>query len=158
MLEVVQHAEKQHDVEATHPGRRKVVDVQDPVVDTGTQEFVHLAEARVVPHVDGYDLCPAPFHLETEPAVPRADVEHPLAAEVIRDGKLSQTVPLVLEAVYALDLGPVGKLEAVPPAEGVQPPLPVANAIESVRLRHPASPPLSVGLGRHRTHESCGPR
>src|ERR1051326_7215789 len=73
-------------------------------------------EARVIEAIDGHDLGAAALHLEGEPSIPRAYVEHPFAGEVIRDGKLGDAEFLSLQIGDAANEGAIRQFEGMPPS------------------------------------------
>ena len=99
VLEVVEDAEKEDQVEASVRLGGELVDVHHAVVDFGAEPVAGEIEGRLLNVVDGGDVGAASLHLEREPAVPGADIEHPLAREVVGDGEALQPLFLLLEAL-----------------------------------------------------------
>jgi hypothetical protein len=56
------------------------------------------------------------WRLEAEPAVPCADVQHALAAQVVGNGEARKALPQARQRIHAVDQSAVGQLETVIPA------------------------------------------
>src|ERR1039457_3767488 len=76
---------------------------------------MQLDEVWRLEAVDGRDAGAAPFRLEAEPAVPRADVQHALAAQVVGNGEPRKALPQARQRIHAVDQTAVGQLETVIP-------------------------------------------
>jgi len=66
--------------------------------------------------IDRHHGCPMPLRLKTEPAIPRSDVEHALAAQVAGDRVACIPLALMGEAQVAIDPCSVRQLETMVPA------------------------------------------
>src|ERR1035438_7989830 len=76
---------------------------------------MQLDEVWRLEAVDGRDAGAAPFRLEAEPAVPRADVQHALAAQVFGNGEPREALPQARQRIHAVDQTAVGQFETVIP-------------------------------------------
>src|SRR4051812_20439490 len=84
MLQVVEHTEKDDDVELAHSFRREFVHVKDPVVYARIEHGMHQAEPFVVPAVDRNHFGSSLLKLEAEKSVPCANIEDALARQILR--------------------------------------------------------------------------
>ena len=80
---MVQHAQEHHDIEIADGGGRKPAHIVDAVFGVGAQ---HSRAVRKLSNgVESTAIICAPRRsIETEPAVPGADVQYPLAAQILR--------------------------------------------------------------------------
>jgi hypothetical protein len=124
---MVYHAKQQHNIEMPHLPRRQLIDIRNAVVHTGAQLFSRVVEVRVVPAVHGNNFGTTTLHLKAEPAIPGTDVEHPFAAQVLRNWKPGQVAFEFCQAAHTLDPFATGKYKTVPPALLGQLPTPVAE-------------------------------
>src|ERR1022692_1442480 len=115
MLEMVEDAHEQDDIEVAHGARAYVINVQLPVLHARAEQAADFVKARILKPVDGQNLGAAPLHLEAEPSIPRTDVEHPLAGQVLRDRKLRDAHLLGGQLRDAPNQGAVRQFEGVPP-------------------------------------------
>src|ERR1039457_5800865 len=76
---------------------------------------MQLDEVWRLEAVDGRDAGAAPFRLEAEPAVPRADVQLALAAQVFGNGEPREALPQARQRIHAVDQTAVGQFETVIP-------------------------------------------
>src|SRR5581483_3115130 len=120
MPQMVQHSQEEYDVEPAESGRRQLVEIENPVIDLGPQTAVDLKKSRNFHTVDRGDVRAVTLSLETEPAVPGADIENAFAAEV--GGNRIAGVALLLhrQRHVSVDGGAVREFEAVIPAFGEQ--------------------------------------
>src|SRR5579883_1141648 len=116
MLQVVQDAEEEDEVERAEARLRQVEEIDDAVIHLRLQPAMDELEVRDFDAIDGRDGGPAPLRLETEPAVPGADVEHAAPGEVRRNGEAPPPRVQDFECIVALQPCAVGKLKAVIPA------------------------------------------
>src|SRR5947209_9211299 len=139
MLEMIEHSHEQHNIEIANAVRRKLIYIHLAVCNTRTESRAHLAEARIVPVVDGQNLRAAALHLKREPAVPSADIEHAFTREILWDREFGDTVAQAFERANTFDKAPVGEFKAMPPPRALALFVPVPNVIEWIagrRLRH----------------------
>ena len=113
MLQVIENAEEQDDIEIADIARRQIGNVGDHVLDLRVEDRLGFKEMGPLGRIDGDDRRAAALHFEAEPAVPGADIEHSFAAQVEGDGELREPPALLLDALDSGDHGPVGQLNAV---------------------------------------------
>ena len=99
MPHVVEHSQKQHEIERADPCRRELERIDVEVFDTRAERAAGQFEAGLrtpsstspAERVGGQDAArPSTFGLEREKSVPRADVEHGEAGQVIGHLQLAQ--------------------------------------------------------------------
>src|ERR1039457_6871825 len=115
MLEMVEDAHEQDDIEVAHGARADVIDVQLPVLHARAEQAADFVKARIFEAIYGQDFGAAALHLEAEPAIPRTDVQHALAGQVLRDRKLRDAHLLRSQLRDALNQPAVRQFEGVPP-------------------------------------------
>ena len=113
---MVEDTHEEHDVEAADALRRQLVHIQLAIIDARAEAGVDFAKQRIIPVIDRYHIGAAAFHFKGEPAVPGADVQYALAAQIGGDGKLRDAEFERAEIERALDGGSIGQLEAMPEA------------------------------------------
>src|SRR5580698_6304062 len=84
---MIEDPEEQHDVEGSQPARRELIHVERQVLDFGTDEFLRFVERIERDAVDRDHLSAAALAFEAEPAIPRADIEDALAAQILRQAE-----------------------------------------------------------------------
>ena len=116
VLEMVQDAQAEDEVEHTQAGLRQFVEVQNPVVDARPQLLLNFQEIGHFHAVDRRHRRAVALRLEAEPAIPCPDVQHALSRQI--RGNRKARVPLAqrVELVVALDARSVRQLETVIPA------------------------------------------
>src|ERR1017187_6010097 len=115
MLEVVEDAHEQDDIEVAHGARAHLIHVQLPVLHARAEQAADFVKARILKADDGQNLGAAALHLEAEPSTPRPNVQHALAGQVLRDRKLPDAHLLRSQLRDALNQPAVRQLERVPP-------------------------------------------
>src|SRR5512132_3163604 len=116
MAYVVQHAQVKNDVELSETGVGKLIKIHDPVIDLGMEPRMDIEKAGELDAIDrGYGSSVA-FRFEAEPSVPRADIQQPLATQVIGNRELRIAPFLLRDGHEPVDEGTVRQLEAVIPA------------------------------------------
>ena len=83
MAQMIQDAQEEHHIELAQARRREFIEIEHTIIDLGLQPAVDLQERRDLDAIDRHDLGPVALGLEAEPSVPRADVEHALAAQIV---------------------------------------------------------------------------
>src|SRR5580704_18293512 len=82
MAQMIEHAEEEHDVEAAEFCCRELADIEREVFDARIQEVASFEKGVEGHAIDGDYVSAAPLAFETEPAVPGADIEDALAAQI----------------------------------------------------------------------------
>jgi hypothetical protein len=113
MLQVIQYAQAQHDVEGPDARGIQLVNLHPAIIRAGAENAVKPTERVQVHVVHRSHFRAAPLHLKCKESVPGADVEHPLAGQVLRQAERGQPVQLPLEAHRALQHGTIGEPKAV---------------------------------------------
>src|SRR5579871_1902510 len=134
MPQMVEHAHEQDNVEGAHGARAYVVDFELPVFHARAQQVADPVKARVVEAVNGNHLGAAALHFETEPAIPGAHVEHALAREILRNGKLCDSSLLRVQFRDPANLSAVRQFEGVPPSAREQAVAPFPYVGERMRF------------------------
>src|SRR5580658_3679486 len=134
MFQVVEHAKKQHDVESADPLRPEFVHVQLAVIYARSENPMDLAKAGIVPTIDRHHIRATTFHLEAEPAVPSANVEHALAAKIAGNGELGDAPVEAFQRANATNLGAIRQFEAVPKADLGPQVVPAAHVVERSKV------------------------
>src|SRR5580704_15161908 len=80
---MIEDPEEQHDVEGSQLACRELIHVERQVLDFGADEFLRFVERVERDAVDRDHLSAAALAFETEPAIPRADIEDTLAAQIL---------------------------------------------------------------------------
>jgi hypothetical protein len=114
---MVQHAQEHHDIEVADLGGREAANVVDAVFGLRSQQIARDAEALDGGGIDRQHARAAALQFESEPAVPRADVERALAAQIGGNGKLGEAVAQDIQALEAGNHTAIGQFHAVVPAE-----------------------------------------
>ena len=99
VAQVIEQAEEQHEVEGSVALGGEVVDVPDVEVDVRSEQLARDRKAGLggIHVVDRDDLGSAPFQLEGEVAVARADVEHSQPVVACRQIELAKRVGRVVD-------------------------------------------------------------
>src|SRR5690242_14657635 len=101
MLQVIQNAKEQHDIERPHVLRSQAANIRDVIVNSRPQPSLGFEQARILRGIDRENAGPAPLHFKAEPAIPRTDIQHTLAGEIFRNMKLADTRSQLLNALVA---------------------------------------------------------
>src|ERR1017187_4224618 len=116
MLEMVEDAQAEDEVERTQTGLRQLVEVQNPVPDPRCQLLMNLQEIGDFHAIDRRYLGAVELRFEAEPPVPCPDVQHALPRQIRGNRKSRVSLPQPLDLVEALDPLTVRQLETVIPA------------------------------------------
>ncbi|HZL56313.1 MAG TPA: class I SAM-dependent methyltransferase, partial [Bryobacteraceae bacterium] len=117
VLDVVEHAEKQHDIERANVLRGEPADVGDMVLDARSEETLRFEKTGVLRRIDGQHFGSPALHFKAEPAVPGADVEYSFACEIGGNRKLMEAFTQLFERLMPFDHAAIGQFDAVIPAE-----------------------------------------
>src|ERR1035437_10184470 len=116
MLEMVENAQAEDEVEHAQAGLRQLVEVQDPVADPRRQRLLNCQKIGHFHAIDRRHRGAVALRLEAEPPVPGPDVQHPLAGQILRNWKSRIPLPQPVDLVEALDPRSVRQLKTVIPA------------------------------------------
>src|SRR4051794_22329694 len=105
MLQVVEHSEKQDDIELAEIAPGEPADIADAVFNARAEQPSRLEQTRIPSGIERKHLRAAAFHFKAEPAIPRAHVEHALAAQIHRDRELLQTAAQLFDGLMTFDNG-----------------------------------------------------
>ena len=87
VLEMVEDAQAEDEVEGAQAGLGQLVEVQNAIADAGAELLLNLEEVGHFHAIDGGHRGAVALGFEAEPAVPGPDVQHTLAGQIRRDGK-----------------------------------------------------------------------
>src|ERR1019366_3855372 len=113
---MVEDAQAEDEVEHAQAGLGQLVEVENAIADPRDQLLLEFQEIGHLHAIDGRHCGAVALRLEAEPPVPGADVEHPLAGQIRRNGKSRVSLAQPLDLAEALDPGPVRQFETVVPA------------------------------------------
>lgn len=116
MLDVVEHAQEEHDIEAADAIRRELVDVGKDKLNLRPERLARREECLALYDIGGNHFGAPALHLKAEPPIPAADVQHALAAQIVRDGEPFQARAQMGDALPAFDDAAVRQLKAVIPS------------------------------------------
>src|ERR1035438_8082549 len=116
MLEMVEDAQAEDDIEPPQARLGQLVEVQNPVADARFQPLLQLQKIGDFHAIDRRHLGAVRLGLEAEPPIPGPDVQHALPRQVRGNGKPLVPLPQPVELVEALDVGSVRQFETVIPA------------------------------------------
>src|SRR5258706_1031666 len=116
VLQVIEYALKQDDIEGADLSGEEFIKIQNPVIDFRTQLPMNVSEAFIVPAINEHHFGSTPFHFEAEPAIPGADIEDPLATQVFGNGELRQPQFQCGKRGDTFYNASVRQLETVPPS------------------------------------------
>ena len=120
MLDVVEHSEKQHDIEHAKIPIREAADVANVVLNLRAQQFFRFQQPGAARGVQRQNLRPAAFHLEAEPTIPGPDIEDTFAGQVLGNRELRDALFQLGDRLVAFNHLTIRQFDGVVPAELVQ--------------------------------------
>src|ERR1035438_3667534 len=116
MLEMVEDAQAEDEVERAQTGLGQLVEIQNPVADPRCQLLLNFQEIGNFHAIDRRHLGAVKLRFEAEPAVPCPDVQHALPRQIRGNRKSLVPLPQPVNLVESLDPRSVRQLETVIPA------------------------------------------
>jgi len=113
MTEVIEDAEKQHDIETPEPPRREFVNIEGQVFDFGPENILRFEKGIERDAIDGNHLRATAFAFEAEPAVPCSNIEYTLTAQVGWDPKDIEAPTEVLDRLKPREHAAIGQVDGV---------------------------------------------
>jgi len=117
VFQMVKDSEKQHDIEVADISPGEPADVSQPVVNVRSQKLPRFQQMRIFCAINRQHFRAAPLHLETEPAVPCANIQHALSVKISGNGKLSKPQTLLFHRLQPFHGGSVWQVDGVIPAQ-----------------------------------------
>ena len=112
---MVEDAEEEHDIEMSKPLRRRVPPYRARDIRRASRAVRGLEKGVEFDAIHGHDVGAAPFAFEAEPAVPGADIEHALAAQIFRETEKAQAPAEVFHGLQAGEHAAIGEFDRVVP-------------------------------------------
>src|SRR5262245_41180453 len=120
MLEMVERAQTQYDVEGPDARRVELIHVHPQVPGLRLKCAVQLAERILIDVIDRRHIRPAALCLKCVKPVPRTDIEQRLAAQVLRQSERGPSLALPIQGHHTGQHPAAGQLDAVIETGGVQ--------------------------------------
>src|SRR5262249_59653918 len=115
MSQVIEHAEEKDKVKGAEPLLCHLINAEFVKFGHGAERGASFEKIFRTPAIDRRDARATPLGFEAVKSVPATDVEHPRAAQILRQFEMREVVAKFFDRMDALCNNATAKIDAVPP-------------------------------------------